>query len=361
MEENTRNSGIELLRIFSMFGVIVLHYIGSSGMDSEAILMPSINYYILFFLESLCICAVDLFILISGYFLCSTQKRSLSKVMELILQLIMFKEAGYLLTILLGENVFSIKTFFVQMVPSSYYVILYIALYVISPYINIIFIKFDDKAWNKFICTAFLLFSVYPILVDLSGEVLHIEWFGLSTVGAWGNQQGFTIVNFILVYLVGAYIRFHGIRFLERAQGGVILGITAIFVGLIFLWALFNEHTAAFGLRSAWCYHNPLVIAVAAVIFLQFRKMKFYSRWINELAKAAFTCFLCHVYLLGFLGIGKAVVSDWWILLLHVFLALLVVYLLSYMVYKIYHFCTGWFVRYLAKIVDKVNISIVSE
>lgn len=358
MEENTRKSGIELLRIFSMFGVVALHYIGFSRMNSEAVRMSSINNYILIFLESLCICAVDLFILISGYFLCTTQKRSLSKVMELILQLIMFKEAGYLLTVLLGENMFSIKSFIVQMVPSSYYVILYSALYIISPYINIIFIKFDDKAWNKFMCTALLLFSVYPILVDLSGEVLHIEWYGLSTVGAWGNQQGFTIVNFVLVYLVGAYIRFHGIRFLERAQGGVILGITAIFVGLIFLWALLNEHTAAYGLRSAWCYHNPLVIAAAAVIFLRFRKMKLYSRWINELAKAAFTCYLCGNYLLGYFGIDKAIVSDWWILLLHVFLAVLGVYLLSYFVYKIYHLCTGWFVRYLAKVIDKVNISV---
>lgn len=276
--------------------------------------------------------------------------------MELILQVI-FYEAGYLGSILLGKSMFSIKTLIGRMVPGNYYVILYIALYVVSPYINIMFMKYDDKIWNRFICTAILLFSVYPILVDLSGEILGIEWFGLSTIGAYGNQQGFTIVNFILVYLVGAYIRFHGIKPLERARKGVLLGITATLVGLISIWGLFNDHVH-FWLGSAWGYHNPFVIAVAVVLFLQFREIKYYGRWINELAKAAFTCYLFHPNLLGHLGIDKAVVSDWWILLFHVFLVILGIYLLSYVVYKVYYFCIGRYIKYIAKIVERINISV---
>lgn len=56
----------------------------------------------------------------------------------------------------------------------------------------------------------FLLFSVYAIGVDLLNEIVGQEIVGLSSIGAWGSQSGFTIVNFSLLYCLGAYLRLHG-------------------------------------------------------------------------------------------------------------------------------------------------------
>ena len=64
MIKKERQSNIELLRIFLMLGVIILHYNGVGALYSA----HGINYLIVIGLESLCICAVDLFMLISGYF-----------------------------------------------------------------------------------------------------------------------------------------------------------------------------------------------------------------------------------------------------------------------------------------------------
>lgn len=72
MAENTkmkkRLSNIELLRILAMSGVVILHY-NNVAMDGALAYVEhnSINYYVLLFLESLTICAVDLFILISFF------------------------------------------------------------------------------------------------------------------------------------------------------------------------------------------------------------------------------------------------------------------------------------------------------
>ena len=70
MEKTARNSNIELLRIILMFMVILLHFNNSEmgGAFNYAENKP-LNSFILYFLESLSICAVNCFMIISGYFL----------------------------------------------------------------------------------------------------------------------------------------------------------------------------------------------------------------------------------------------------------------------------------------------------
>lgn len=93
-KKETRESGIELLRIFAMLGIILLHYNSPiMGKAFDFVDPNSSNEYLLYFMESLGICGVNLFILISGYFLCATQKRSFSKLFELFLQVVLFKAA----------------------------------------------------------------------------------------------------------------------------------------------------------------------------------------------------------------------------------------------------------------------------
>ena len=63
-KKRDRESNIELLRILAMIGVILLHYNNPSiGGGLSFVNNGSINYWFLNIVESLFICAVDLFIL----------------------------------------------------------------------------------------------------------------------------------------------------------------------------------------------------------------------------------------------------------------------------------------------------------
>lgn len=80
MIEKKRESNIELLRILAMIGVIVLHYNNSEIGGALKYVQPdSLNEIILLALESMFICAVDVFVLITGYFLSNSRKRNLDK------------------------------------------------------------------------------------------------------------------------------------------------------------------------------------------------------------------------------------------------------------------------------------------
>ena len=69
-----RQSNIELLRILAIMGVIVLHYGNPSmGGGRSDVKESSINSYVLYLVISLFACAVDLFMIISGYFMCNSK------------------------------------------------------------------------------------------------------------------------------------------------------------------------------------------------------------------------------------------------------------------------------------------------
>lgn len=79
MKKVERQSNIELLRIFAMIGVIILHYISSPGHILENIIEMGGQYYPIALVNSVCVCAVDLFIFISGYFMWMSTEVSIKK------------------------------------------------------------------------------------------------------------------------------------------------------------------------------------------------------------------------------------------------------------------------------------------
>ena len=62
------------------------------------------NLYVLYFLESIFGCAVDLFVLISGYFIYERQRRTLAKPFELLLQVVLFNERLYFASTILHHE-----------------------------------------------------------------------------------------------------------------------------------------------------------------------------------------------------------------------------------------------------------------
>ncbi len=345
MGRSERKSGLELLRIIAMLGVVLLHY-----NDGRAFVYTKgdVNYYVLMFMEGIFICAVNVFLLISGYFLSGTQKRSYIKPLELIVQFVFIKELFYFISVAMRETSFSLAGVVYSMVPNSYFTILYCTLYCISPYINRIFAGFRPDQWKRFLVVLLVLFSLWPTVTDLAEELLGVQWTGISTITLKGAHQGFNIVNFCLIYCIGAYFRFNGMPKLLQSKKWLIAGILVVPV-LIFGWAFLTRGAEFHEMRSAWMYHNPLVILMAVLVFVLFSSFEFRNKTINALAGASFTCFLLHGYLLDYAKIEKYATGNVFIMLAHILVVQISCYAISYVAYKIYSLLTGWFFKLLQK------------
>ena len=293
VEKNERNSSIELLRILLGFAVIILHfnyYPGGCGGAVE--LTAGATQIVLMFLEILCICAVNVFVLISGYFGVKTEKINFSRLIKLIIQTVAFQFALTFVSCLMSGS-FSIVKLCRALLPVNYYVILYSSLMMVAPYITRLMNSLKEKTLRIFMLFSFLLFSVYPTIVEVLEEVMGETFEGLSSIGISGSDAGYTIVNFILMYMIGAFLKITNQKEKRSIMQLTIILVMCIFV--LFSWRAFLPNTAFY-------YCNPLIIIEGVCIFLLFAKLHIKSKVINLLAPASFSCFLINVQLLGFIG-----------------------------------------------------------
>lgn len=313
-----------------MIGVIILHYNKYIGGGLKFVRFNSINYYVLMVLESVFICAVNLFMLISGYYSYNRDRTSLKKPLSLIMQVILISFGWTLIMGLLKENL-TLDKLLSSLVPANYSVIIYIAVYFLSPYFNLIFDKID----RNFILLLISIFSVYPTLVECLNIATGIEWNGLSSIGMYGSQSGYTIVNFIMLYYIGLYIRKREDSILKLKACKLIM-LLLIVIAFITLWGSISDNL---GLEKklSRIYCNPLVVFEAVLVFILFKKIKVrYNKWINYLASAAFTVFLVHGYIINHIGIEWAVNQNVIIMLLHVLVSSISIYFLCFFVFLIY-------------------------
>lgn len=329
-----RQSNIELLRILSTIGVIILHYnnreIGGAFLYTQGL---SLNHAILVVFESVAVCAVDLFIMISGYFLAKKNERDLLKVIQLIFQVMVFSELIYLVRGILGRGELSIRGILMAAIPNNYFVTLYCVLYVLSPLINFSINRISKKYLFRTLIMVFLIFSIFPSIVDFMNTVSNRSWNGLSTIGMFGSQWGYTIVNFSLMYCMGAFLREVE---LERIKLHVLTVSQILFISVISLLAWFNEDVS-------WSYCSPLVILEAIGFMLIFLKTNIGSiRIINNLSKACFTCFLTHTLFLKFVGIKQFSTGNPIVLIIHVLLSALAIFLACFIVNLAYSFGTSF-------------------
>ena len=347
LHAHKRNSVIELLRIIAAVGVVILHYNGDGEFGGFVnVAENTLNQQYLRFSETLFICAVNLFVMISAYFLSGTQKRKLSKVVELVLQLEVFNLLSYVVGLIKGSH-FSINGMFRSLLPCNYFVVFYLVLYVISPYINILIKNISKERFKSLVVLLFLLFPVWNFFALAVGKPS-----GLSTVTLIGSVEGYTIVHFVCIYFIGAYIRINDIKLSSKQA---FLGFLACFIALqIEAFAEF----ALLGHTATWHYDHPVLVLIPAFLILLANNFNFESKIINGLAKAAFTSYLFHYSILPYAKIGQFVNRNIFILIAHQFGTAILIYLLSYLVYTIYNLITAPIFKRIAPAIDKCDISV---
>lgn len=283
----SRNSNIELLRIVLMIFVITLHYNGMSG-HAMAFCNEEINFYFTRITESLSICAVNCFMIISGFFLAFNKEIKLKRIFHIlgiVIGINFFTEFVYIAI----ARQFSIKSLIRCFLPENYFSTFYIITYILSPFINSVFDKIKDKKKTSyFISILIALFIVYPTLYDSITKHFDITLSGLDTINGagLGNAGGYTIVNFIVMYCIGAYLR----RFPSVFEKHKLLIILSYILSvlIIFLNQLFVPETAL-------CYYNIFVVINAISIFLIFLQFNFSVPAINYVSKATLGVFCLHI------------------------------------------------------------------
>ena len=269
--QNQRQSNIELLRIIAITMVLMLHF-NLHGLYPDILGGSDTLSWFSFkgnLIESICICAVNVFVMISGYF---AIKLSIKSVLNLYIRCFIIGLVTYLAYLLLAHDPISISALGGRIFAFTHnhwwFVISYFGLMAISPILNAGCEMLDKRT------------HLYVLSV-LSAVMIYFGWYKNAEM----TNSGYSLIHFIYIYIIARFLKLHVRESTIHTHKWLWLSLYIIMIGIMIVMAYIMP-------QYAYSYNNPVVIVQASCLLLFFASIPFYNKFINWAAASVFSAYL---------------------------------------------------------------------
>ena len=274
-----RDSNIELLRLVCMFLIVFQHCIHMCAFPEvwdTSVMSAEVGVSAV--LLGLAYIGVNCFVLISGYY---SIKLKLRSILNIYLICAIYALIGYQLHLyidgahvgigLLYHSIFCISH------SKLWFVKCYVGLMLLSPLLNVAIQNMQQRTYLW-------------LLVLLT--ILNV-YFGFVWNDVLFNSDGYTIANFVYIYLIGGYIsRYVDMEWMRKHR----IGNASVYVLTSILWAgsiVLQRYVQT--PWEEWGYNNPFTLIGAISFFILFLSIpKFYNKWVNWFATGTFAVYVVH-------------------------------------------------------------------
>lgn len=281
MESKERYLGIDLLRVISMMGILVLHF-NSSGILSS-VSVGSSQYWVAWILEILALSSVNVFAMISGY--CSYNKIEVKsyRLFELLYITLFYCLLITITAMILDRSIFCsnkdiVTSIFPALKGGLWYITCFIPLFFTTPFIN--------RLLNSLsLLQEIRVLIFFTTLLGIVSSITSIDLFGV--------KDGYSFLWLAICMSIGHCIR-RTQKDLGRAKsialimGGVLLELC---IKVIILIVLHKDSWYMIG------YTSPFVLMESIGIFFLFYNIKTSSDRLRK-TLTFFSSFSFDVYIL---------------------------------------------------------------
>ncbi len=230
-----RNINIDLIRCCAIFTVISVHFFRNSGFYAE----PLIGWRMLLmtFMRTTFMICVPLFLLITGYLMNSKELNV--KYYHGIIHTLQIYIVSTILCILFERyylhNNLSIKyavfSIFGGDIAYSWYVEMYIGLFLLIPFLNILYHGLETQKRKQFLIITLLFCTACPSLLNIFDLFNSDFWIRPSVSSTYVTllPDWWTMLYPITYYYIGAYIKEYDIKLSTRKTIFLLLGSLTIF------------------------------------------------------------------------------------------------------------------------------------
>lgn len=229
---------------------------------------------------------VNIFVLISGYFLIERQDAapSIKRILKFWGQVIFYSLGIYVLFVAFGLCEFDVKTTVKVILPITFaewwFASTYFVMFLLHPYLNKFLSGIDKRAYQTLLILLTVCWCIVPTLTNRAFESSNLAWF-------------------FFLYALAGYVRLYGLT--SRVPAGFYWAAFVVVSALTYLssviltllgnkWNFFSERVEYF-----YSAQTITILLMSVSLFLAFANLRLkYNRWINLIASATFGIYLIH-------------------------------------------------------------------
>ena len=280
-----RQSNLELLRIIAMFSILCFHCV----FHSKAVIEPfGLNHYLVQSFLILGKFGVNLYVLISGYFMIKSRFRW-EKVILLICEMYFYNIFIGIISYLWTSSPFSFAGMIkhtLHGISHPWFLTVYIMVYILSPFINKMILNLTQIQLKRLIIITTFIWSVIPTAVSLFNG---------------GNSENLLYFNdfiiFIVIYIIGAYLRLYPSGVFNSKKSSALIAVLsyAFIFGFMFVYDRFSDilkpETAMYFIKQ----NSVFIVLLSIGVFCLFKDMNIKnSAVINTVASSVLGIYLLH-------------------------------------------------------------------
>lgn len=306
-----RQLNYELLRIIAMLMIVCLHYLSKGGLLGDpARADMTATGYAAWLVEAFCLVAVNVYVLISGYFGVDargnlsgkskiTLQRVLNKPLKIWKQVFFYSMLFGCGALIIGVQEFDIYQFFSYCFPivteHYWFATYYIVLCLLMPFLNAGITYLDQKEIRCLLIGLLLFFSISKTVIPM-----QLPW----------DKYGYDSLWFIVLYLTGAYLRRYDMALIRTRGRAAVLylgSVTAVFASFFLIRMIYLKTGKLEAMIHYGYTYNFLFCYTGAVgFFLLFREFKAkeykikkerFRKPIELLSGASFGVYLIHEHI----------------------------------------------------------------
>lgn len=264
-----------------MLMVVVLH---ANTRGAFSYTEAPVDHYLTKLSEFFCIVAVNVFVMITGFF--QSQKRfRISKLLILESEVLFYSVVIYIVFCCIGKAEFWADPFrraYMPVMSKAYwFVTAYVLLYCLSPFLNMVIGAISRKQHKALLITIMAVSFVWNDLLHFNKEMMFYD--------------GYSHIWFIVLYLTAAYIRKYGAE-IKHPLLGYLLGSIFLFIYDIFLGKVFEDYLEILNSNITMSYCSIIVYFTSVCLFSFFSGIRITrgKRIIETVSPLTFAVYLIH-------------------------------------------------------------------
>lgn len=288
---STRRANFEYLRILCILMIIAFHCVFHGGIEySTSYSLCRLVSDIVYHFGEL---GVSCFFLISGYFLSETNFKP-RKLLLLVLEIEFYVVVSKLILLAFGESTqWALRDFFPILDDGYWFIHVYLLIYILQPVLKKMLPVLGQKTMFCLLLSQIIIWSVLPTF-------FLVPIFRLNDTESIPYYSRY--VWFLVVYLVGYYIRQYGIPrpqkdYLHISEAPKWQIVLSPFVMLL-LAILLGESgfIPSFHATYFWTPNSTLMLIMSIALFCAFKDWtpKHNRKWIVYLASCSLGVYLLH-------------------------------------------------------------------